>query len=189
MALAPLLGAPPTELLHVSAFLSGDGTIVARVLTVSPSSTGGIMIRDSLNANAMSIFESYFNSQMYSSYRTSTGGTTSQVSSATLSLPYWVKLVRSGSTFGTYTSLDGVNWTQFGTNQTIPMGQNIYVGLGVSSGNTASLATATFDSVSISSTAVPAPVITSISSEKRNYWESGSDFRNWLRNPFRAGAW
>src|SRR5882762_1999959 len=142
---------------------SGDGTIVARVLTVSPSSTGGIMIRDSLNANAMSIFESYFNSQMYSSYRTSTGGTTSQVSSATLSLPYWVKLVRSGSTFGTYTSLDGVNWTQFGTNQTIPMGQNIYVGLGVSSGNTASLATATFDSVSISSTAVPAPVITSIS--------------------------
>src|SRR5260221_307079 len=118
---------------------SGDGTIVARVLTVSPSSTGGIIIRDSLNANAMSIFESYFNSQMYSSYRTSTGGTTSQVSSATLSLPYWVKLVRSGSTFGTYTSLDGVNWTQFGTNQTIPMGQNIYVGLGVSSGNTASL--------------------------------------------------
>jgi len=142
---------------------SGDGTIVARVLTVSPSSTGGIMIRDSLNANAMSIFESYFNSQMYSSYRTSTGGSTSQVSSATLSLPYWVKLVRSGSTFGTYTSLDGVNWTQFGTNQTIPMGQNIYVGLGVSSGNTASLATATFDSVSISSTAAPAPVITSVS--------------------------
>jgi len=56
-----------------------------------------------------------------------------------------------------------VNWTQFGTNQTIPMGQNIYVGLGVSSGNTASLATATFDSVSISSTAAPAPVITSVS--------------------------
>jgi len=142
---------------------SGDGTIVARVLTVSPSSTGGVMIRDSLNANAMSIFVAYFNSSIYSNYRTTTGGTTSQFNSGTVSLPYWVKLVRSGSTFSSYASLDGVNWTQFGTSQTINMGQNVYIGLGVSSGNTASLATATFDSVSINSTAAPAPVITSAS--------------------------
>jgi len=142
---------------------SGDGTIVARVLTVSPSSTGGVMIRDSLNANAMSIFVAYFNSSIYSNFRTTTGGTTSQFNSGTVSLPYWVKLVRSGSTFSSYASLDGVNWAQFGTSQTINMGQNVYIGLGVSSGNTASLATATFDSVSINSTAAPAPVITSAS--------------------------
>ena len=144
--------------------LSGDGTIVARVLTVSPSSTGGVMIRDSLNADAMSIFVAYYGGQIYSNYRTSTGGTTSQSSTGTvISLPYWVKLVRSGSTFSSYSSLDGVNWAPFGISQTIPMGQNVYIGLGVSSANTASLATSTIDSVSINSVAAPAPVITSVS--------------------------
>jgi hypothetical protein len=34
-----------------------------------------------------------------------------------------------------------------GTSQTITMGQNVYMGLGVSSGNTSSPATATFDNV------------------------------------------
>src|SRR6202040_2459507 len=119
--------------------LSGDGTIVARVLSVSGSSTGGVMIRDTLNANAMSIFVAYYSSRIYSNYRTSTGGNTSQGSSGLVSLPYWVKLVRSGSTFSSYFSPDGVNW-QLETNQTINMGQNVYIGLGVSSGSTSSLA-------------------------------------------------
>jgi hypothetical protein len=120
------------------------------------------MIRDSLNANAMSIFVSYYASSIYSSYRTTTGGSTSQVSSGNVNLPYWLKLVRNASTFSSYSSLDGVNWVPLGTNQTINMGQNVYLGLGVSSGNTASLATATFDSVSINSAAAPVPVIASV---------------------------
>jgi len=99
-----------------------------------------------------------------------------------------VKLVRSGSTFGTYTSLDGVNWTQFGTNQTISMGQNIYVGLGVSSGNTAVLATATFDSVSISSTAAPAPVITSVSATT-GMLGSQVVISELASDPLRTAAW
>jgi len=75
-----------------------------------------------------------------------------------LTLPYWVKVVRSGSTFSGYNSLDGVNWTQVGTAQTINMAQNVYIGLAVSSDDWASsnpptLATATFDNVSISPTA------------------------------------
>ena len=128
--------------------LSGNGTIVARVLSVSGSSTGGVMIRDTLNANAMSMFVAYYSSRIYSNYRTSTGGNTSQGSSGLVSLPYWVKLVRSGSTFSSYFSPDGVNW-QLETNQTINMGQNVYIGLGVSSGSTSSLATATFDNVTV----------------------------------------
>jgi hypothetical protein len=142
--------------------LSADGSIVARVLSASPSSTGGVMIRDSLNASAMSMFVSFYGSSIYSSYRTTTGGSTSQASSGSVTLPYWVKVVRSGSALSSYSSLDGVNWVQVGTNQTINMGQNVYVGLGVSSGNTASVATSTFDSVSINSTAAPAPVISSV---------------------------
>jgi hypothetical protein len=142
--------------------LSGDGSIVARVVSVSPSSTGGVMIRDSLNAGAMSVFVSYYGASIYCNYRSTTGGSTSQVNSGTVSLPYWVKVARSGSTLSSYYSLDGVYWAQLGSSQTISMGQSVYIGLGVSSGNTETLATATFDSVSINTAAAPAPVISGV---------------------------
>lgn len=38
-----------------------------------------------------------------------------------------------------------------GTSQTITMGQNVYVGLGLTSGSTTALATARFDNVSVTS--------------------------------------
>src|SRR5204862_1306078 len=46
---------------------------------------------------------------------------------------------------------------------TVSMGQNAYIGLMVSSTQNTTLATATFDSVSFTSTTTPAPAITSIS--------------------------
>jgi hypothetical protein len=143
--------------------MSGDGSIVARVVSVNGNFTGGVMVRDSLNPNAMSMFVAYFGSRIYTNYRATTSATTSQYSSGTMTLPFWVKVVRSGSTFSSYSSLDGVNWAQFGTSQTISMGQNVYIGLGVSSGSTSTLATATFDSVAVNSTAASAPVITGVS--------------------------
>jgi hypothetical protein len=129
--------------------LSGDGSIVARVVGVSPSSTGGVMIRDTLDPSAMSTFVAPFGSQIYFNYRTSTGGSTAQASSGTVSLPYWVKVTRSGSVFSSFASSDGVNWVQFGSSQTINVGQNVYIGLAVSSGSLTNLATATFDNVSV----------------------------------------
>jgi len=45
--------------------LSGDGTIVARVASVSPSSTGGVMIRETLNANAAEVFPTYYAQSTY----------------------------------------------------------------------------------------------------------------------------
>jgi hypothetical protein len=64
-------------------------------------------------------------------------------------LPYWVKLVRSGSTFSGYASSDGVNWVQVGSSQTISMAQNVYMGLAVSANNNSAVVTATLDSVSV----------------------------------------
>jgi hypothetical protein len=127
--------------------LSGDGSIVARVVNVSASSTGGVMLRDSLNPNAMSIFVAYYGSKILSNYRTSTGGSTSQADGGAATLPYWVKVVRTGSTLSGYSSSDGATWVPVGASLTIPMGQNVYIGLGVSSGSTSTLATATFDNV------------------------------------------
>jgi hypothetical protein len=64
-------------------------------------------------------------------------------------LPYWLKVSRSGSAVNAYISADGVTWAPVGTTLTINMGQNVYIGLGVYTGNTSTLATATFDNVSV----------------------------------------
>jgi hypothetical protein len=78
---------------------------------------------------------------IYFDVRTITGGGTSEPGTVSATLPYWVKVTRSGSSFSSYTSSDGVNWTLLGTSQTIGMGQTAYVGLAATSGSTTALAT------------------------------------------------
>ncbi len=145
--------------------LSGDGTILARVVSTSNQyAQAGIMIRETLDAGARSMFAGYDGGYIDTIFRTTTGGTPSSArNSGSLSLPYWVKLARSGSSLTAYQSLDGLNWLQIGTSQTMNMAQNVYVGLAVSSGTTGALYTGTIDSLSITSTANSAPVIASVS--------------------------
>lgn len=148
--------------------LSGDGSIVARLVSVQGASgyaTAGVMIRETLNAgstNAKTADWPAYNG-IYFDLRSTTGGSTSEPGSKSMTVPYWMKVARSGSTFTSYTSPDGATWTQCGSNQTISMAQSVYVGLEVNSGTTTAVATATFDSVSVSTASTPAPAITSIS--------------------------
>ena len=149
--------------------LSGDGTIVARVVSVTGTTTAqvGVMIRETLTAGSTMAFADFQNSSYsyeYFYYRTTTGANAQYLGiTSGQTMPYWLKLVRSGNTFTAYASSDGMNWLAAGSSETITMAQNVYVGLAVSSDNNSTPATATFDSVSISSTSSPAPVITSTS--------------------------
>jgi regulation of enolase protein 1 (concanavalin A-like superfamily) len=145
--------------------LSGDGTIVARVSSLQGSSSAqaGIMIRETLDPGANHVFLFNYSSAVWMTERTSTGSSSSYQSFASVTLPNWIELTRSGNVFNMYGSPDGVNWTQLGSSQTVSMAANVYVGLAVSNRTTSSLATATFDGVSVSSTAAPAPVISSVS--------------------------
>ena len=146
--------------------LSGDGTIVARVASVSGGSysQAGVIVRQTLNANDSNASECYQLGAVNFTWRSSTGGNTASDGNSTVSLPVWVELIRSGSTFSTYLSSDGVNWIQAaGSPETISMTTSVYVGLGVSNDNNSNLATATFDNVSVSSAASPAPEITNLS--------------------------
>jgi regulation of enolase protein 1 (concanavalin A-like superfamily) len=147
--------------------LSGDGTIVARVASVQGSGypQAGVMIRETLNAGASNTFSGYWalNAGMVFEARTSTGGYESMQGNVSASVPYWVELVRSGNTFSSYASADGVNWVQMGSSMTITMAQNVYVGLTVGNYYPADSVTATFDNVSISSTTAPAPAISGLS--------------------------
>ena len=142
--------------------MSGDGAIAARVVTSSNYPQAGVMIRETLNSGAtnMVVMDAY--SYIYEAYRTSTGGNNSYASGQNANLPYWVEIVRSGSTLTGYASPDGVNWVQVGS-QTINMAQTVYIGLVATSQTTYYTASATFDGVSLSTASSPAPQITTVS--------------------------
>jgi RHS repeat-associated protein len=147
--------------------LSGDGAIVARLVSFSGySAQAGLMIRETTSTNSKDCLLYYSTSTFISlDTRATTGGTMSELARtyASSTLPYWVKLVRAGSGFTTYTSLDGMNWQQLGTTQSITMNQNVDIGIGVSSNDTTATAAAVFDNVSVTSAAAPAPSITTVS--------------------------
>src|SRR5205823_1686575 len=124
--------------------LTGDGTIVARVVSAqgSQSPEAGVMIRETLDANSTHAFVAYQPNPgplMYLYDRPTTGGTTNLANTGIGALPYWVKLVRSGSSFSGYISSDGVNWLQLGATQNITMAQNVYAGLAVSANDPSSV--------------------------------------------------
>jgi len=126
--------------------------MVARVVSVQGSSSAqaGIMIRETLNAGANHVYLfNYSSNLLYLTQRTTTGASSTYQYLGSAALPYWIKLARSGNVFTMYGSLDGLNWAQLGTSQTVSMAQNVYVGLAVSSRTTSSLATASFDNVSV----------------------------------------
>ncbi len=149
--------------------LSGNGSIVARVVNMPVGAVAGVMVRETLNAGATNGKTADYLSSSTSAYigfdiRTSTGGSTTEPSFLYVTVPpYWVELVRNGSSFSSYTSPDGINWTQLGSTQTIGMATDAYVGLGVSSRSTSSLATVTFDNVSVNPAAAPGPVLSTVS--------------------------
>lgn len=132
--------------------LAGDGQIVARVNSLEntdPWAKAGVMIRESLASNSKHAFMLITPSNGISfQSRTATGGSSSITAGGSVAVPYWLKVVRSGSTFTGYKSTDGISWTQVGSNTTISMGTSVYVGLAVTSHNNSTLCTSTFSSVS-----------------------------------------
>jgi regulation of enolase protein 1 (concanavalin A-like superfamily) len=136
----------------VSQPLTGDGEIVAHVASVQPVSTwtkAGVMMRDTLDAGSAqaSMFVSAAKGLAFQRRAVANGGSTHTAGPAA-GAPYWVKLVRLGTSVTAYASTDGATWTQVGT-ETIAMGTTINVGLAVTSHSNGTLAAATFDHVTV----------------------------------------
>lgn len=132
--------------------LNDDGTIVARVASQSnsnPWAKAGVMVRETLAAGSRHAFMAITpgNGVAFQN-RTSTGGSSNNTNTGSNTAPYWVKLVRSSSTFTGYASSNGSNWTQIGST-TASMASSVYIGLAVTSHNDGTLSTATFDNVSV----------------------------------------
>jgi len=134
--------------------LSGDGTLVARVMTLGdtdPWAKAGVMIRETLSAGstqAMTVITPGNGSAFQR--RTASGGGSTHTPGPFVSAPYWVRISRSGATFTGSVSADGSNWTVVDS-VNIPMATTVWVGLAVTAHNNAAVTTSTLDHVSLSS--------------------------------------
>ena len=97
------------------------------------------MIRETLDAGSNQMFVAAYSNNVFGDYRTTLGAynTYNYDPAGTGPPPYWVELVRTGSSFAGYASPDGISWTLVAGPLPIDMAQNVYIGLGVSSGSTA----------------------------------------------------
>lgn len=149
---------------------TGDLQIVARVAShegPGSSATAGLMIRDSLDSaskNAM-ISLSPSGTLVFQSHAEAGSPTSATVVTSGVTAPYWIKLVRSGSTVSGYHSPDGWNWASAGS-ATVVLNNTAFIGMAVSSKNNGQLGLAEFDQVSVGPiTDIPSgttPVLTDI---------------------------
>ena len=137
--------------------LQGDGTIVARVASISGQQAWtkvGVMMRASADPGAQQAFMLVSTSKGAAfQRRTSTGGTSSSTSAAGITAPQWVRLVRTGATITASISANATSWTTVGE-AVFTMPSTVLVGLAVSSHETA-LATGTIDGVSVTTPSAP----------------------------------
>ena len=132
--------------------LAGDGAIIARVATVQNVANwtkAGVMIRNSLSASAAQAFMLVSPGKGVAfQRRLADGGTSVSTPGSVTTAPRWVKLTRAGNTITAFESPDGVAWAQVASD-TFQMGTSVDVGLAVSSHVSGTLATATFDNVTV----------------------------------------
>jgi regulation of enolase protein 1 (concanavalin A-like superfamily) len=134
--------------------VTGNVEVIARVASISYAnawSKGGVMVRESLAANARhaSMLVPASSSKGYAfQRRPSTGGWSEHTGGGSGTAPGWVRVVRSGDLFESYRSTDGRSWTKVGSDS-IPMADDVYVGIAVTSHNTTATTTAVVTNFSV----------------------------------------
>jgi len=120
--------------------LSGPGTITAQVLSLQNTNgwaKAGVMIRETLEPGSKHAFMDITPGNGASfQVRNTIDGTSFQQSQTGITAPYWVKVERDAAGyFSGYHSADGVTWQQVpeAPPVLIPMSQNVYIGLAVTS--------------------------------------------------------
>jgi phosphatidylserine/phosphatidylglycerophosphate/cardiolipin synthase-like enzyme/regulation of enolase protein 1 (concanavalin A-like superfamily) len=132
--------------------LTGDGEIIARVSGVQGShhwTKAGVMIRESVSAGSRHAMMLVSTARgLAFQRRVQTNGISTNTDGGAGTAPVWVRLVRTGTRIDAYRSSNGSSWALVGT-ETISMGSTVLVGLALTSHDTSSLATASFDNVLI----------------------------------------
>jgi len=124
------------EFVYAFKTLEGNGTMVARVVSVGTGSStwakGGVMIRDSLNggsSHAMMVITGGGGNGANFQYRETTDGVSGNNDSpVVVTPPYWVKIDRTADILTGYMSADGKSWTMVGS-ITTPMTAPVRIGI------------------------------------------------------------
>ena len=147
--------------------VTGNGTVIARVTSVQNTAgdaKAGVMIRDSLAANAKMVglymlpqttINANTGPRAFVNMRgqnASSHGLSSQThrlwDNTTVGIPYWLKLERIGNRITAYHSTDGASWSTIQCAD-FTLGSDIYIGLAVASRANGTLNTSTFTNVRI----------------------------------------
>jgi hypothetical protein len=139
---------------YVSQPLTGDGSVIAHVTSQANTSTGakaGPMFRTSADPAAPEYSVLVSPGQgIKVQIRKTQGGNTSKLANPAGTVPAYLKITRSGSTFTAYTSADGVAWTLIpGSTATLTLGSSLLAGLAVTSHHDGVLGTVTMDGVTV----------------------------------------
>ena len=152
----------PDDCYFIRTAASGDVTITARVTSVQnvngSNSRGGVMIRESLAADARQAFVGVTSANGGRFIYRADAGTASDNATASVAQPYWVRLIRSGDLFTTQIAADSGGtpgaFTAIGTPQTIAMSSDALIGLAATSGTATVLGNVIIDKVTITPTLV-----------------------------------
>ena len=135
--------------------LSGDGELVARVVSIDPPladwSMAGVMIRVLLTPGSPSIFMGVSANTDTKDHgitmwgRSAFDAVAETESTGATTAPYWVKVKRTGDTFAGFSSPDGKEWTERYSTTAAGMPKSIYIGYAVTSEVGGKLVTAVFD--------------------------------------------
>ena len=144
------IGGTADSFRYVYQQVSGNVQITARITSLGATNAGakaGVMLRSDLTAGSINAGV-YLTSAGGFSYtrRTATGATATVTTTGTSAFDYWLRIQRVGNTITSFRSADGVTWTQVGTG-TVTLGTTIYVGLAVTSKDSAAVTTAVIENV------------------------------------------
>lgn len=144
--------------------ITGDGTLVVRLIDRGSAAQAGLMVRESTARNSR--YTGLFHTTEFTlpglawMSRSTVGGFAGlHNTQIATTFPVWLRLVRSGNTFTASRKSDtAADWTLIGT-QTIALNSTTLVGFVVSSGSNLSTATATFSDLSFTPTINTPPTV------------------------------
>jgi hypothetical protein len=94
--------------------ITGDVDVVARIVSIANTdawSKAGVMVRETLNADSRNTMVSITAGALNSFSRRIDQGGITQSTKTSGAAPGWVRLVRTGSQFQAFRSVDGRTWT------------------------------------------------------------------------------
>ncbi len=138
--------------------LSGNGSITVKVdslVNTHPWARAGIMVRETLEAGSRNALIAVTpGNGIVFQWRDGTNGTTSYTNAGTTGMvpPYWLRITRTGNVIKGERSADGKTWTQQGTDTTVVLATNVYIGLVAASHDAALTTVAEFSNFSTTGT-------------------------------------